>query len=437
MTVLLTGGAGYIGSHVAVELLQSGYDVIIADNFYNSSQEVPERIREITEKSVRTYNVDIQNSAALEQIFKQHEINAVMHFAGYKAVGEAVQQPLKYYRGNLDSTLTLLETMGKYQVKNLIFSSSATVYGNPSTLPITEACPTGNIASPYGWTKYMIEQIITDYAAATLDFSAVIFRYFNPVGAHPSGLIGEAPNGTPNNLMPYITQVAMGKRKQLSVFGADYDTPDGTCIRDYIHIMDIAAGHTAALPFCTSHHGVEVINLGTGMGHSVLELISAFENATGVHIPFQIVGRRAGDIPACFASAEKAKVSTISCKMSATQETHFSRKGIQQTRSRGKRNATEENERCTSSLAAMRPLFRRRCLTKLNSFGKHEKESQRCFTTLFQGRYAVLAEHVFGRRKSIKNGIGAAAIMKRDTNVRLLLYQKSKFRNPSAAYTTS
>ena len=171
--------------------------------------------------------------------------------------------------------------MGKYQVKNLIFSSSATVYGNPSTLPITEACPTGNIASPYGWTKYMIEQIITDYAAATLDFSAVIFRYFNPVGAHPSGLIGEAPNGTPNNLMPYITQVAMGKRKQLSVFGADYDTPDGTCIRDYIHIMDIAAGHTAALPFCTSHHGVEVINLGTGMGHSVLELISAFESATG------------------------------------------------------------------------------------------------------------------------------------------------------------
>lgn len=231
-----------------------------------------------------------------------------MHFAGYKAVGEAVQQPLKYYRGNLDSTLTLLETMGKYQVKNLIFSSSATVYGNPSTLPITEACPTGNIASPYGWTKYMIEQIVTDYAAATLDFSAVIFRYFNPVGAHPSGLIGEAPNGTPNNLMPYITQVAMGKRKQLSVFGADYDTPDGTCIRDYIHIMDIAAGHTAALPFCTSHHGVEVINLGTGMGHSVLELISAFESATGIHIPFQIVGRRVGDIPVCFASAEKAKV---------------------------------------------------------------------------------------------------------------------------------
>lgn len=307
MTVLLTGGAGYIGSHVAVELLQLGYDVIIADNFYNSSQEVPERIRKITGKSVRTYNVDIQNSADLEQIFKQHEINAVMHFAGYKAVGESVQQPLKYYRGNLDSTLTVLETMSKYQVKNLIFSSSATVYGNPATLPITEACPTGDIASPYGWTKYMIEQIITDYAAATPDFSAVIFRYFNPVGAHPSGLIGEAPNGAPNNLMPYITQVATGKRKQLSVFGADYDTPDGTCIRDYIHIMDIAAGHTAALPFCTSHKGVEVINLGTGMGHSVLELISAFESATGIHIPFQIVGRRAGDIPVCFASAEKAK----------------------------------------------------------------------------------------------------------------------------------
>ena len=192
------------------------YDVIIADNFYNSSQEVPERIRKITGKSVRTYNVDIQNSADLEQIFKRHEINAVMHFARYKAVGESVQQPLKYYRGNLDSTLTLLETMGKYQVKNLIFSSSATVYGNPSTLPITEACPIGDIASPYGWTKYMIEQIIIDYAAATPDFSAVIFRYFNPVGAHPSGLIGEVPNGTPNNLMPYITQVALMAVRPLS-----------------------------------------------------------------------------------------------------------------------------------------------------------------------------------------------------------------------------
>lgn len=241
MTVLLTGGAGYIGSHVAVELLQSGYDVIIADTFYNSSPKVPIIISEITGKSVRTYYVDIQNSADLEQIFKQHEINAVMHFAGYKAVGESVQQPLKYYRGNLDSTLTLLETMSKYQVKNLIFSSSATVYGNPATLPITEACPTGDIASPYGWTKYMIEQIITDYAAATPDFSAVIFRYFNPVGAHPSGLIGEAPNGAPNNLMPYITQVATGKRKQLSVFGADYDTPDGS--------TGTQRDQTAAVPF--------------------------------------------------------------------------------------------------------------------------------------------------------------------------------------------
>lgn len=251
--------------------------------------------------------MDIRNSADLEHIFKQHEINAVMHFAGYKAVGESVQQPLRYYRGNLDSTLTLLETMHKYQVKNLVFSSSATVYGNPSALPITEACPIGNSVSPYGWTKYMIERIITDYAEATADFSAVIFRYFNPVGAHPSGLIGEAPNGTPNNLMPYITQVAMGRRKRLSVFGADYDTPDGTCIRDYIHIMDIAAGHIAALPFCTSHKGVEVINLGTGVGYSVLELVSAFESATGIHIPFQIVDRRAGDIPVCFASAAKAK----------------------------------------------------------------------------------------------------------------------------------
>lgn len=251
--------------------------------------------------------MDIRNSADLEHIFKQHEINAVMHFAGYKAVGESVQQPLRYYRGNLDSTLTLLETMHKYQVKNLVFSSSATVYGNPSTLPITEACPIGNIVSPYGWTKYMIERIITDYAEAVPDFSAVIFRYFNPVGAHPSGLIGEAPNGTPNNLMPYITQVAMGRRKRLSVFGADYDTPDGTCIRDYIHIMGIAAGHIAALPFCTSHKGVEVINLGTGVGYSVLELVSAFESATGIHIPFQIVDRRARDIPVCFASAAKAK----------------------------------------------------------------------------------------------------------------------------------
>lgn len=307
MTILLTGGAGYIGSHVAVELLRSGYDVIIADNFCNSSQEVPARIERITERRVATYEIDIRDAAALGQIFERHTVDAVMHFAGYKAVGESVQQPLKYYRGNLDGALTLLEVMSRYRVRSLIFSSSATVYGDPVTLPLTEAYPTGGIANPYGWTKYMIEQIIRDYAAADAAFSAVFFRYFNPVGAHPSGLIGEAPAGIPNNLMPYITQVAAGKRQQLSVFGADYDTPDGTCIRDYIHIMDLAAGHVAALPFCASHSGVEVFNLGTGMGHSVLEMVAAFESATGVHIPFRITQRRAGDVPVCYASAEKAR----------------------------------------------------------------------------------------------------------------------------------
>lgn len=307
MTVLLTGGAGYIGSHVAVELLQAGHDVVIADSFYNCSIDILSGIEKISGKSMITYRVDIRNAADLEKIFKRHRINAVMHFAGYKAVGESIRQPLKYYRGNIDSTLTLLETMRKYRVNNLIFSSSATVYGNPATLPITEACPTGNIANPYGWTKYMIEQIITDYAATERDISALIFRYFNPVGAHPSGLIGEDPKGVPNNLMPYITQVAAGERPFVSVFGGDYDTPDGTCIRDYIHIMDIATAHMAGLTFCTAHNGVEVINLGTGMGHSVLELISAFESSTGIIIPFQIANRREGDIPVCFSSAEKAR----------------------------------------------------------------------------------------------------------------------------------
>lgn len=307
MTILLTGGAGYIGSHVAAELLQSGHDVIIADNFYNSAREIPARIEKIAGKPVITYPIDIRNAAALEQIFIQHRIDAVMHFAGYKAVGESVRQPLKYYRGNLDSILTLLQLMQKHQVNHLIFSSSATVYGSPLTLPITESSPAGNIASPYGWTKYMIEQIIRDHAAAAPDFSAVIFRYFNPIGAHPSGLLGEVSNSAPSNLMPYITQVAIGKRKLLSVFGADYNTPDGTCIRDYIHIMDIASGHTAVLPFCASHRGVEVINLGTGRGHSVLALLAAFEEATGIPIPYQIVARRPGDVPVCYASAEKAK----------------------------------------------------------------------------------------------------------------------------------
>ena len=307
MTVLLTGGAGYIGSHTAVELLNAGFNVIIADNYANSNPIVAERIARITGKHVKCYEVDVADSAALEQVFQENHIDSVMHFAGWKAVGESVRLPLAYYRNNLDSTLTLLEAMERHGVGRLIFSSSATVYGTPERLPLTEEQGTGVCTNPYGWTKVMIEQILRDYTAAHPEFSAVLLRYFNPVGAHRSGLIGEAPNGVPNNLMPYITQTALGKRDHLSIFGNDYDTPDGTGVRDYIHVVDLARGHAAALGYCAEHCGVEVFNLGTGRGYSVLEMAETFARVNGVAVPYTFAPRRPGDVAACYADASKAR----------------------------------------------------------------------------------------------------------------------------------
>lgn len=307
MTFLLTGGAGYIGSHTAVEMLTCGYDVVIADNYVNSSPEVIGRIERICAKRPKSYECDICDAGTLSHIFEENHFDGVIHFAGLKAVGESVKKPLKYYRNNLDCTLSLLECMSRYGVDNFIFSSSATVYGTPEKLPLTEEMPTGDCSNPYGWTKLMIERILTDYAAANASFSAVLLRYFNPVGAHESGLIGEAPNGIPNNLMPYITQTALGKLNYLSIYGNDYPTRDGTGVRDYIHVSDLAAGHAAAIEYCLSHKGAEAINLGTGKGHSVLELVSTFSRVNGVEVPYRITGRRPGDIAECYASPEKAE----------------------------------------------------------------------------------------------------------------------------------
>ena len=307
MAILLTGGLGYIGSHAAVALAEAGYDAVLADDCSNSSPKVALRLKTLTGRDFPCYRIDLRDGEALAQIFREHGIEAVLHFAGSKAVGESVRLPLMYYRNNIDSTLSLLEVMERFGVGRIIFSSSATVYGTPRALPLTEDAPTGGITNPYGWTKFMIEQILTDYAAANPGFSAVLLRYFNPIGAHESGLIGEAPNGIPNNLMPYITQVAVGKRDHLSVYGNDYDTPDGTGVRDYIHVCDLAEGHAAALPYCMRHTGAAVFNLGTGRGYSVLEIVHAFEEANGVAIPYEITPRRPGDIAACYADPGKAE----------------------------------------------------------------------------------------------------------------------------------
>jgi len=307
MEVLLTGGAGYIGAHTAVELLQAGHTVTLVDNYANSSPKAVERIAAITGKQVRAYEADVTDGAAMETIFRERPVDAVIHLAGLKAVGESVKKPLSYYRNNLDSTLTLLERMERHGVRNLIFSSSATVYGVPKQLPLTEDMECGVCTNPYGWTKAMIEQILRDYAAANPAFSAVLLRYFNPVGAHASGLIGEAPNGIPNNLMPYISQTALGKREKVSIFGNDYDTRDGTGVRDYIHVVDLARGHVAAVDYCAAHSGIEVFNLGTGCGYSVLEMVETFQRVNGVPVPYEITGRRAGDVAACYADASKAK----------------------------------------------------------------------------------------------------------------------------------
>ena len=307
MTVLLTGGAGYIGSHTAVELLSAGHDVIIADNYANSSPIVAQRITQITGKPVKCYEADAADLAALERIFQENAIDSVIHFAGLKAVGESVRLPLDYYRNNLDSTLALLAAMEAHGVRHLIFSSSATVYGRHAALPYREDAETGPCTNPYGWTKLFIEQIIRDYAAAHPDFSVVLLRYFNPVGAHESGLMGEDPRDIPNNLMPYIARVAVGTLPYLNVFGNDYPTPDGTGVRDYIHVTDLATGHMAALDYAASHTGVEVFNLGTGTGYSVLDMVHAFSRACGRDIPYRIAPRRSGDIAACYADVTKAK----------------------------------------------------------------------------------------------------------------------------------
>lgn len=307
MSILLTGGAGFIGSHTAVELINAGYDVIIADNFSNSRKSVIDRITTITGVKVPCYAIDVADTVKLDKLFTENQIDAVMHFAGFKAVGESVIKPVMYYRNNLDTTLSLLEIMARHKVNKFIFSSSATVYGESATVPYTEDTPAGDCTNPYGRTKYFIEQILTDAAKANPEMSVILLRYFNPIGAHESGLIGELPKGIPNNLLPYITQTAAGIRENLSVFGNDYPTRDGTGVRDYIHVVDLAKGHVAALRYAEKHAGTEVFNLGTGKGNSVLEMVDAFEKASGVHIPYVVVPRRAGDIAECYASKVKAE----------------------------------------------------------------------------------------------------------------------------------
>lgn len=305
MPILITGGAGYIGSHTCVELLDAGYDIVVVDNFSNSKPEVLNRIKEITKKDFKFYEVDILDKEELEKVFIQNNIEAVIHFAGLKAVGESVEIPLKYYHNNVTGTLVLCEVMKKYGVKKMVFSSSATVYGKPKSVPITEDFPL-SATNPYGRTKLMIEEILKDVYISDNDWSIALLRYFNPIGAHESGRIGEDPNGIPNNLVPYITQVAIGKREKLSVFGNDYDTHDGTGVRDYIHVVDLAKGHLKALEKIMSTKGINVYNLGTGVGYSVFDIVKNFEKVTGKKIPYIITDRRPGDIDKSFADTTKA-----------------------------------------------------------------------------------------------------------------------------------
>ena len=307
MAILVTGGAGYIGSHTVVELQNAGYDVVVLDNLSNASEKALDRVSKITGKPVKFYKADILDRDALNDIFDKETIESCIHFAGLKAVGESVVKPWEYYENNIAGTLTLVDVMRKHNVKNIIFSSSATVYGDPAQIPITEECPKGQCTNPYGWTKSMLEQVLTDIQKADPEWNVMLLRYFNPIGAHKSGTIGENPNGIPNNLMPYITQVAVGKLKELGVFGNDYDTPDGTGVRDYIHVVDLAIGHVKALEKLNQKPGLVTYNLGTGTGYSVLDLVKSFEKASGVKIPYKIVDRRAGDIAMCYADPSKAK----------------------------------------------------------------------------------------------------------------------------------
>lgn len=307
MSILVTGGAGYIGSHTVIELLNAGYEVVVLDNLVNSSKESLKRVEEITGKKVTFYEGDIADRELLKKMFEAESIDSCIHFAGLKAVGESVSKPLEYYSNNISGSLVLFDEMRNHNVKNIIFSSSATVYGDPAFVPITEECPMGEITNPYGRTKAMLEQILTDIQKADPEWNVILLRYFNPIGAHKSGKIGENPNGIPNNLMPYITQVAVGKLKCLGVFGDDYDTPDGTCIRDYIHVCDLADGHVKAVEKLKCNPGIEIYNLGTGKGSSVLDVVKTFEKASGVNIPYEMKPRRAGDVPVNYCDATKAE----------------------------------------------------------------------------------------------------------------------------------
>ena len=306
MKIFLAGGAGYIGCHTALQLLNNGYEVVIADNFSNSCPEAVKRVESLTGKKIALYEIDVQDGAKVKEVFAQEQPDAVIHFAGLKAVGESVQQPIRYYRNNINTTLSLLEAMEATGVKKIIFSSSATVYGEENPSPYKENMPKGSCTNPYGWTKSMMEQIFQDVALTDPELSIVILRYFNPIGAHESGEIGEDPKGIPNNLMPYITQTAVGIREKLTVFGDDYDTPDGTCQRDYIHVMDLADGHVKAVEYLNREQGIDIINLGTGTPYSVLELVNAFQKVNDMKVNYVIGTRRAGDLPVCYADASKA-----------------------------------------------------------------------------------------------------------------------------------
>ena len=307
MAILVTGGAGYIGSHTCVELLNQNYDVVVIDNLCNSSAEALQRVQELTGKALSFYEGDVRDEALLTKIFEENAIDCVIHFAGLKAVGESVFQPWRYYDNNLNATLVLTKVMERFGVKKLIFSSSATVYTADNEMPLKETSRTGGCTNPYGWTKYMTEQILSGLCTADKTWGAVLLRYFNPIGAHASGRIGEDPRGIPNNLMPFIAQVAVGRREKLSVFGNDYDTHDGTGVRDYIHVVDLAKGHVAAVRYAASHTGCEAFNLGTGIGYSVLDIVSTFQKVNGIPVPYEITARRPGDIAVCYASPDKSR----------------------------------------------------------------------------------------------------------------------------------
>lgn len=305
--ILVTGGAGYIGTHTLIELDKAGYDFVVVDNLVNSQREALYRVEKIIGREIPFYEVDVRDSVALGEVMDKHNFYACIHFAGLKAVGESVSKPLEYYENNMNSTFVLLDQLRKHGCKSIIFSSSATVYGNPEIIPITEECPKGKCTNPYGQTKSMLEEVLIDLQKSDQEWNVVLLRYFNPIGAHQSGLIGENPNGIPNNLMPYITQVAVGKREFLGVFGDDYDTPDGTGVRDYIHVLDLAKGHVCALTAIEKRCGLSIYNLGTGKGYSVLDVVKAFEKVNRVKIPYQIQPRRAGDIATCYSDPQKAK----------------------------------------------------------------------------------------------------------------------------------